>query len=397
MNKKREYLTTDEFVKRAKSVHGHENIDYSHCEYKGRHKPVDLYCNIHGHFTNIAINHLNGAGCPYCSGKYNELLVGKKIDYLTVLEVVGKTNHGVQYRCQCDCGNICVRSYRALSDTKTISSCGCKHPSRNEINIGDVFGSLTIIREVEPKYRQCGISVRRFECQCECGEIDIYNYSRLSKDAKCYKCSQLNPIIHEYIENEEWRPAKNWEDYIEISNMGRVRSVDRTVDMSNGGTRFCKGQPLNPHHDKDGYFRVSLKYQGRCKNVQVHRLVAETFLPKVDGKDCVDHINGIRDDNRLENLRWCTNLENVNFPIAHKNRRQSVINSYKNNPELRQIRARTFGRSGLKPVKAFLNGKYIGTFDSQVAFAREYKLNQSTVSVMYRKGREHKGYTIKPC
>lgn len=196
---------------------------------------------------------------------------------------------------------------------------------------------------------------------------------------------------------EEWRPAKGWEGYIEVSNMGRVRTVDRVIVYSNGKKRLWKGQLRKGVYDKDGYLRVSLKFNGKSKTKPLHRLVAETFLPLIEGKNEVDHINGVRDDNRLENLRFCNPQENSTFPIAYKNRRQAVINSYNKYPELRRLRAETFGRSGLKSLEAFFNGESIGKFESQVDFAKGHDMSQSMVSIMYRTGREYKGYTIKPC
>ena len=74
---------------------------------------------------------------------------------------------------------------------------------------------------------------------------------------------------------------------------------------------------LKPHKGKKGYLRVRLLFDGKYINYRVHRLVAIAFLPKLEGKNQVNHINGIKDDNRLENLEWCNNQENQLH--AHKN------------------------------------------------------------------------------
>jgi hypothetical protein len=63
--------------------------------------------------------------------------------------------------------------------------------------------------------------------------------------------------------------------------------------------------------DNKGYKRIILRIDGHKKNHFVHRLVAMTFLEKVEGKNFVNHINGIKTDNRLENLEWCTISENT--------------------------------------------------------------------------------------
>lgn len=67
---------------------------------------------------------------------------------------------------------------------------------------------------------------------------------------------------------------------------------------------------LKPAKDEKGYFRIRLSNNGESKTFKLHRLIAEMFIPKVEGKTQINHINGIKDDNRLENLEWCNNAEN---------------------------------------------------------------------------------------
>ena len=69
---------------------------------------------------------------------------------------------------------------------------------------------------------------------------------------------------------------------------------------------------LKPWKTKGGYMRIELSKNGKPKQLFVHRLLANAFIPNPENKKCVDHINGIRDDNRLENLRWVTHKENMN-------------------------------------------------------------------------------------
>ena len=66
-----------------------------------------------------------------------------------------------------------------------------------------------------------------------------------------------------------------------------------------------------------------LHKNGRNKNYLLHRLIAENFIPNIENKPCVDHINGKRDDNRIENLRWCTHKENNNFFLARKHNHEA--------------------------------------------------------------------------
>lgn len=73
-----------------------------------------------------------------------------------------------------------------------------------------------------------------------------------------------------------------------------------------------KTKEMKPYKDKNGYIVVTLCKKGKTKKFSVHRLLAITFIPNPENKTDVDHINGIKDDNRLENLRWLTHKENSN-------------------------------------------------------------------------------------
>ena len=106
------------------------------------------------------------------------------------------------------------------------------------------------------------------------------------------------------MEEEIWKPIKEFEGYYEVSNMGRVRSLNYK--------RTGKKKILKNIEDYKGYLEVGLTKNGKRKQFKVHRLVAEAFIPNPENKPCIDHINTVKSDNRVENLRWVTYKENSN-------------------------------------------------------------------------------------
>lgn len=121
----------------------------------------------------------------------------------------------------------------------------------------------------------------------------------------------------ENLFNEVWKPVKGYEGLYEVSNLGNVRSVDRHVM---NGNRCCllKGKPRKPYFISTGYLMADLFKNGQGKKYLIHRLVAEAFIPNPENLPCIDHINTIKTDNRVENLRWCSNKENMNNPLTRE-------------------------------------------------------------------------------
>lgn len=106
------------------------------------------------------------------------------------------------------------------------------------------------------------------------------------------------------MSDETWKPIPGYEGRYEVSDMGRVRSLDRDVTYKDGRRGRRKGQCLRgSYHKSHGYVVISL--DSTDKRV-LHRLVADAFLPETQFKETVNHINGDKLDNRACNLEWAT-------------------------------------------------------------------------------------------
>lgn len=116
------------------------------------------------------------------------------------------------------------------------------------------------------------------------------------------------------MEKEELKWIEGYEDYYIITNIGRVFSMTRRDKLF----REQGGGEVKLHNTGSGYLFITLYKNGKGKQFNIHRLVAKHFVPNPDNKPCVDHINGIKTDNRACNLRWCTHKENSNNPVTRE-------------------------------------------------------------------------------
>lgn len=119
------------------------------------------------------------------------------------------------------------------------------------------------------------------------------------KETASKREKKISSFLKELPENKEWRSIPGFEAYI-VSTCGDIVSIN---------TRFSP-KILKPHKDKGGYLCVSLRKDRQAHLLRVHRAVAMAFLPTIEGKTCVNHIDGNKENNNKDNLEWASPSEN---------------------------------------------------------------------------------------
>lgn len=112
---------------------------------------------------------------------------------------------------------------------------------------------------------------------------------------------------------ELWKDITGYEGWYQVSNLGRVRSLDRYVNGNkiNCDFQLMKGKILKGTKDKLGYYRVILRRNVTYKAMLVHRLVAEAFIPNPENLPYINHKDENPGNNIVDNLEWCTPQYNV--------------------------------------------------------------------------------------
>lgn len=108
---------------------------------------------------------------------------------------------------------------------------------------------------------------------------------------------------------EKWKDIKDYPNY-GISNYGRVLSKERRSTCSYNATRLTKERILKQSKDKKGYFEVTLFKNGKHTK-KVHKLVADSFLDNPNNFNCINHIDGNKENNNVDNLEHCTAKHNI--------------------------------------------------------------------------------------
>lgn len=113
---------------------------------------------------------------------------------------------------------------------------------------------------------------------------------------------------------EEWRDVCSYEGYYQVSNKGRVKSLDRTVSHSyENGRRVLKERVLSISVNSKGYLCVMFSKNGKTKPMRIHRMVAQAFIPNPNNLPEVNHKDEDKTNNNVENLEWCTHLYNIRW------------------------------------------------------------------------------------
>lgn len=112
---------------------------------------------------------------------------------------------------------------------------------------------------------------------------------------------------------EIWKDVKEYEGLYQVSNYGRVKSISYFNHANKKS--YPRNKILKPLKNEKGYLRIDLAKNGKSKKVRIHRLVAQTFISNPNNYQEVNHIDGNKQNNRVDNLEWCTHSYNMKHAV----------------------------------------------------------------------------------
>lgn len=132
---------------------------------------------------------------------------------------------------------------------------------------------------------------------------------------------------------EIWKDIPLYEGVYQASNLGRIKSVERVALKNYRGNRIVKERIMLGTVNRDGYLKVHFKHNDINKGYFIHRLIAQTFIPNPLNKPQVNHKDGNKLNNSVNNLEWVTNLENQQHAVrmglkSHKTVNNKSIEKY---------------------------------------------------------------------
>ena len=161
---------------------------------------------------------------------------------------------------------------------------------------------------------------------------------------------------------EECLPIEGYEELYQVSNFGRVKSLNYNKTKQEKILKSCS--------DKNGYQQVSLCKDGKVNKVLVHRLVASAFIDNSNNHVEVNHIDEIKTNNHVSNLEWCTRKYNINYGNRNERHSKAMIgkNSGKDNPTSKQV------------IQLTLDNQIVKIWDCMNDVQRELGYNSAHIS-----------------
>lgn len=163
---------------------------------------------------------------------------------------------------------------------------------------------------------------------------------------------------------EEWKDIKGYEGLYQVSNLGRVRSVDHYANISNGNKRFVKGRILKQWKNCNGYMCIKIWNKDKRKSFVVHRLVAIAFIENPHRLPDINHKDEVKQNNVVANLEWCNHSYNALYGSC-----QDRLRKYKQK-QVDMINIET--------------GKVIKTFESMKKAGAELNIHKEQISSVCR-------------
>ncbi len=170
---------------------------------------------------------------------------------------------------------------------------------------------------------------------------------------------------------EVWKDIEGYEGLYQVSNLGRVKSLQRLLNTTRYSNRTCKERVLKPLKSKQSkYYSVSLYKSSKQKVVHIHRLVAISFVPNPKKSKEVNHIDGDISNNKVENLEWCTRSENQLHAYATGLQK----------PKYKEYLKMAVEKRKRKIMQLDMAGNHLKTFESIAAAGREMNVKGANIS-----------------
>ena len=190
---------------------------------------------------------------------------------------------------------------------------------------------------------------------------------------------------------EIWKDIKGYEGYYQVSNLGRVKSLARYIFIIRNRGRqtynqIVKEKILKTHKSSNGYLLVFFKKNNKSKPFFVHRLVATAFIPNIENKPQVNHKDGNKQNNYLDNLEWATNCENMQHAWKHhliKNIENMLIGGEKG-------RAKRY-----RPIILLKDNIIVKDFKNKISACRFFNIDHKTIERKIERQEEIHGYIVK--
>lgn len=180
------------------------------------------------------------------------------------------------------------------------------------------------------------------------------------------------------MNKEIWVNIPNYDGY-QVSNLGRLKSLEKKI--WNGHQYIIRKEKiLKGRINTKGYIKYALYQNKKPKNLSIHRLVAEAFIPNPDNLPQINHIDGNKQNNCVDNLEWCTNGENQQHAWINGLQKKKIG---KENHNARQI------------IQSDLNDNVVGEFDSIMDAVRFLNIKNGSHIVQCCKGERNKAYNYK--
>lgn len=174
-------------------------------------------------------------------------------------------------------------------------------------------------------------------------------------------------VLGEFVESDIlWVDVVGCEEFYQVSNTGLVKSKVRRYSMPNGGFVNRGGSILKGKIDKYGYLSFHLRVNKKSKHATAHRLVAIAFLGHKENLQ-INHIDGNKLNNHIDNLEWCTSSENLKHAYLHKLKNQDG----EKNPQAK------LSNCDIIEIRSKLKNKEKG-----IDIAKEYNVSKSTISAI---------------